>query len=1010
VLYAGMLRRGIFKTTTSGTGWCPLNEGIALPPGCPNATGLPDVSSNFDFVEIAIAPSNPSVLYATFGACPDRLYPACRPSVFRSSDGGMTWTQRLAVATPDDFVVYSRYTHALAVDPTDENTLLLGGKRIWRSGDGGQNFSLSDHNPAPPPGPADVHWDCRDVVFHPSNASRVYTSGDGGIATSTNGGRTWTPRNDDLQITGFHGLGSSPLTGAVIGTSQDNGGELWNGSRRWRPFHWVCDGGFSFLDWDDVMKMYAHSNCGVFRSTDGGVLWTTISTGIALGGPQLFYAPFIQDPSPPHPLYFGTNQLYKSMDDGNSWTAVSLVLATGATGGEILGDTNAITAIAVAPSSAARIYVGYYGGQVFRTNAACNAATCWVRASSGLPAVPITRIAVHPKRRNTAWATVSGFSAGPKVFKTTNGGRSWTPSAKGLPQGVPANTISVEPSTPDTVFVGLDSAPGGSSLYRSTNGGASWTAFSAGLPNAPVYEISIDETHGRIYAATHGRGAYVLGKGFISSFEACARGGLRDISVHGQNFLPNQDCTVQLLQSNGEVCASGTVDVMGGSIKTDSTGILTTDEPFVSQGKPVAWACRDGICLGNTPIEACFDDADGDGDNDPLSTIVVACGGDLAVGQIRGCPSLDNPPSSLLSLDLSGLGAPGPPGPVASLAFQLIASLQTKLDTRSLCTVSVGFAPGESQETILHRARDAVNASPTCAANKVRALVDPGLRPSSEEEDPFPLPPRLLLQAPGVQGGQLITALHADPGQATGACLEVGGLGVPVLNQLHITKVGLETPTAGAGGGSVTLVEQSALGSCALTVATAEGQKGADIAAALEAAAQSPGIPGTQLQCPSERNPRDLVARDGSLISAAASTIQVCSNDPRAGIDVRSADLRNVHPVANAGSDQVVPAATEGASVILDGSASADPDSTPGTHDDVTSFEWYEVAKAAPVLLGRGQRLEARLPLGVHRVRLRVQDQGGLEDSDEAVVSVEPAPPRKGSVSSPTRLPCRESR
>jgi len=231
---------------------------------------------------------------------------------------------------------------------------------------------------------------------------------------------------------------------------------------------------------------------------------------------------------------------------------------------------------------------------------------------------------------------------------------------------------------------------------------------------------------------------------------------------------------------------------------------------------------------------------------------------------------------------------------------------------------------------------------------------------------------------------------------------------VPVLNQLHITRVGLETPTAGAGGGSVTLVEQSALGSCALTVATAEGQKGADIAAALEAAAQSPGIPGTQLQCPSERNPRDLVARDGALVSAAASTIQVCSNDPRAGIDVRSADLRNVHPVANAGSDRVIPPEADAASVIFDGSASADPDSTPGTNDDVTSFEWYEDGKAGPLLLGRGERLEARLPVGVHRIRLRVQDQGGLEDSDEAVISVEPAPSQKGSASSPTPA-CHES-
>jgi hypothetical protein len=177
--------------------------------------------------------------------------------------------------------------------------------------------------------------------------------------------------------------------------------------------------------------------------------------------------------------------------------------------------------------------------------------------------------------------------------------------------------------------------PAAAASTKSTDGGTTWTPFSAGLPNAPVFEISIDETHGRIYAATHDRGAYVLSKGFISNFEGCLQGGLRDIPVYGQNFLPNQACTVQLLQSNGEVCASGTVDVMGGAIKTDSNGVLTTDKTSLWEGKPVAWACFDGTCLGGTPISACSDDADGDGDIDPLSTIVVACGGELAVARSR---------------------------------------------------------------------------------------------------------------------------------------------------------------------------------------------------------------------------------------------------------------------------------------------------------------------------------------------------------------------------------------
>ncbi|HMF10170.1 MAG TPA: hypothetical protein VKJ00_13600, partial [Thermoanaerobaculia bacterium] len=656
VLYAGFLGRGIFKTTTGGASWCPLNVGVPLPAGCPAVVGLPDVASNFDFVQIAIALSNPLVLYANFGMCPDRLLQSCRPSLFRSTDGGSSWTPSPAALATDPrpgagssiFAgIYSRYTHALAVDPRDENTMFFTGLDIWRSTDGGQTVLQSDGT-VPQHLLTILHLDGHELVFHPSVPGAAYTTNDGGFAVSNDGGLTWTPRNDGLQITGFQGLGSSPLTDAVIGSSQDNGIELWHGSSRWASLGPTCDGGFSLLDLDDVMTMYASSNCGPFlRSQNGGASWSAIFSGITFPAPFLFYPPIIQGPSPPHALFAATNQLYRSTDSGTTWTAVSPVLATGPSD-EIAGGQNAITAIAVAPGAAQRTYVGYYGGQVFRSNPSpCATAGCWVPASNGLPEAPITRIAVHPKQWEVAWVTVSGFGAEPKVFRTVNGGARWAPSDTGLPKGVPANTISVEPSTPGNVFVGLDSSPGRSSLYKSTDGGRTWKPFSDGLPNAPVYEISIDETHGRIYAATHGRGAYVISKGFTKSFKSSSRGGPRDIALFGQNFPPNQACSVQIVQSNGKVCASGSADVTGGAIKTDSGGVLTTDKPSFWKGKPMIWACLDGHCVGGNPISACSLDS-ADGKKSP-STVVVSCGGEpAAAAPISGRRALENPPSTLL--------------------------------------------------------------------------------------------------------------------------------------------------------------------------------------------------------------------------------------------------------------------------------------------------------------------------------------------------------------------------
>lgn len=1013
-LFAGFLGRGVFRSTNGGTSWCPLNAGIAPPPGCP-AQGLPNVGSTaFDHVEIAIAPSNPQVVYATFGMCADRLLQNCRPAIFRSANGGASWNQQLAGVATDGSgssmaVGYSRYTHALAVDPTNPDTLILGGVALWRSTNGGTSFVVSDSNLAPGPGNGVIHSDHREVVFHPTSTNRAYTTGDGGFATSTNGGVNWTPKNDDLQITGFQSLGSSPLTTSVIGASQDNSGQLWSGSRRWKHLTCCGDGGYSFLDFDDPMRMYAGSNFGdLRRSTDGGVFWGGINSGIPAADPRLFYAPFVQDPSGSHPLYFGTNRLFRSTNDGGSWIDVSPVLATGAAP-EIVTENsvaahvaagtgeNVITAIAVAPSDGNRVYLGYYLGQVFRSNGApCNTLACWTSISTGLPAAPISRIAVHPTQPDTAYVTVSGFGSFGRVWKTTNGGLAWSQVTTGLPAGVPATTVSIEPSVPERVYVGLDSGPDGASLFRSTNGGGAWSAFSTGLPNAPVYEISIDETHGRMYAATHGRGAFVLGKPFISNFEGCIGGSVWDIPVYGQNFLPNQpSCKLSVLQSNGSICASGTVDVMGGTIRTNGSGVLETSRLNMWNGKQVAWACFNGDCIGGTPIEQCNDDADGDGDLDRLSTIVVSCGGELAIATVTGCPPLDNPPSSVVELGLSGfpgLVASGLGGAaVAELGggtlqeggvLNLIASVQRAVGTESLCSVAVPYTLGEPDEAVLARARDAVNASPTCAANGVEALLDPGHVGASEDQ--FPRKPRLLLRAPGLSGSQLITALHTDPGKNTGSCVRIDGVGIPVLNQIQVLKVTLTTPAEGAAGGSLTLVEQTPLGACSLEIPTSVGESGASIAAAIDAAVHAPGIPGPHPDCPSDRNARDITSRMGFLLAVESSSLELCIRDPKVGFDIRTKDLMNAHPIADAGDDRVLGTAPVG----LDASLSADPDSTAGTHDDILSFEWFDVTTGTPVTLGTGETLAIPLGSGLHRIRLRATDKGGLADTDEILVTV----------------------
>ena len=108
----------------------------------------------------------------------------------------------------------------------------------------------------------------------------------------------------------------------------------------------------------------------------------------------------------------------------------------------------------------------------------------------------------------------------------------------------------------------------------------------------------------------------------------------------------------------------------------------------------------------------------------------------------------------------------------------------------------------------------------------------------------------------------------------------------------------------------------------------------------------------------------------------------------------------NQPPVADAGPDTVVECTSAaGTTVHLDGSGSTDPDSTPGTNDDIVSFRWFEdFGLPTQTLLGVGETLDVVLPHGVHTITLEVTDSAGHTDTDEVVVSIVDTEPPEASL------------
>ncbi|HEX4955503.1 MAG TPA: hypothetical protein VF017_19090 [Thermoanaerobaculia bacterium] len=997
-LYAGIDARGVFKSTNGGNSWCPLNPGIAVP-GCPAAgPGLPNpTATTFDFVEVAVhrpSAASPAVLYAMLGNCTSSaILSSCQPPIYRSNDAGASWTQ--VVASSRD--AYSRYTHVLEVHPTDPNVFFFGGLNLHRWNPAGNNLVEV--------GGPQIHPDHHALAFPVAgSATRMVVATDGGFYFSEDGGSCWQSGNDDLQITGFQSITASPLTTRVIGGTQDNGTNMWPGTRVWQHLT-DSDSASTVIDLDSAQRMYDVAyQVDPRRTTNGAVCcnWPGITNpSLNSGDPVAFYPPITQETAGTHRLYFGTNRLYRSDNDGSAWTIVSPVLGGAGTVFPDIETTNVITAIASAPSNTNRVMVGYYDGRIFASDGACDTMGCWSEvgnAGSGLPGAPVSRITFHPTDANVAWATYSGFGTAAHVWRGQRSGGTWTWTAKasGVPSRLPVNTIHIEVNDTQRLWLGTDAG-----IWKSTNGGDGWSKFSNGLPNVPVYDIALDETRGRVWAGTHGRGAFVLTQPMVSNYEGWVDGGIWDVPVYGTGFLPNQNCTMRLVRQDGTNCAMGSIDADGGTIRSDASGQLTTSRGGFYIDRPVAWGCLNGDCLGAIPISACNQPGN------PLTSVIVDCGGLPGISLVTGCPQQANPPTSVLGLGgtnevpggpaapCAGGGGGGGGGPAApqSGALQLLhitPSLQVgDGSSRTLCTVAVRWSPGQGSRELIEAARDAINASPTCAAAGLTAqatglgdVLGPGV------EDPAPEDPRLMLEGPSLTGSHLITSISAPPGDAHGLCFNLGRLGNPLLNQLEIVRLRFATLPGGAAGGRLRIVENGPLGICDVSVPLAAGDSATAIAVKVTEAFRGPGIPGPQPGCPSRRNMRDVHQHGNSVIAVSAFDLGICVDDANVGFWLDPEEIENRHPAADAGEDRTVEVAGP---VSLDGSASTDPDSSPGTADDLVDYEWLEIPPAGPaVSLGHGTLLPVPLAPGLHRLQLRVKDKAGLVDLDEALISVAP--------------------
>ncbi len=243
--------------------------------------------------------------------------------------------------------------------------------------------------------------------------------------------------------------------------------------------------------------IYAATNNGVFKSTDGGATWTSANSGLG----WLPVNALAIDPFNPATLYAGTYNypVFKSTDGGQSWTrAISG-----------FSDTIAYT-LAIDPVHPGTIYAGtatsmaYPGNQVFKST---DGAQSWSVSNSGLPytVVDILRIDLSNPDILYAGTNMAG------VFKSTDAGQSWTAANLGMPYSM-IEDLAVDPAHPATVYTCTDWNTMALSLlgvWKSVNGGIDWTIANDGLTDLQVISLAIDFVDpDTLYAGTRLQGVF----------------------------------------------------------------------------------------------------------------------------------------------------------------------------------------------------------------------------------------------------------------------------------------------------------------------------------------------------------------------------------------------------------------------------------------------------------------------------------------------------------------------
>ena len=539
---------------------------------------------NMGRTSLAIAPSDQKTMYALSASVAGGTFDGGLLAVLRSDSNGDpgSWNatvnnastnvvNRLLLSNPvqavyadcfgkdkDQYLNQGWYDNALAVDPKDSNIVWIGGTDLFRSNDGGRNWGVASYWWFESgKDPEYAHADHHVIVFHPqydgTSNQVMFVGNDGGVFVTQNARSSvgtdlssvcgqapaddvhWTARNGSYAVTQFYSGAVFPTGASYFGGTQDNG--TVRGNNNAGPNNWSTvqggDGGFVAIEPGNPSVLYtSFTGPTIRKSVDDGQTFSDANVGLTAcdqnSQPQgctvfPFIVPFSLDPSNSQVLWTGGDQLFRSVNGGDSWTQASTRLdSSHYPADNPPAASGVLSAIAIDPTGSNVVIAGFApstslnagGGWVHRTETASSASdsTVWsrVRPRAGW----VSSITFDPSHSGVVYSTYSSFNSDDgldkgHIFKSTDRGKSWSPidgmGAQGVPD-IPVHSLVIDPSDANRLYVGTDLG-----VLVTLDGGHSWNVENSAFPNVVVQQLLLlPGNPARLYAFTHGRGLWVV--------------------------------------------------------------------------------------------------------------------------------------------------------------------------------------------------------------------------------------------------------------------------------------------------------------------------------------------------------------------------------------------------------------------------------------------------------------------------------------------------------------------